>query len=61
MRVLFWLFQITNLSSVPWCLTYSELCFLMQHPWSKTIRLAVDLEAMGVGGKSGIFQVLFSV
>jgi hypothetical protein len=46
---------------VPWCLTYSELCFLMQHPWSQTIRLAVDLEAMGVGGKSGIFQVLFSV
>lgn len=30
--------------------------FITQHPWSKTIRLAVDLEAMGVGGKSGIFQ-----
>lgn len=31
----------------------------MQHPWSTTIRLAVDLEAMGIGGKSGIFQVRF--
>ncbi|CAK7325464.1 unnamed protein product [Dovyalis caffra] len=30
--------------------------FITQHPWSKTIRLAVDLEAMGVGGKSSIFQ-----
>ncbi|KAL0538573.1 hypothetical protein IC582_022721 [Cucumis melo] len=30
--------------------------FMTQHPWSKTIRLAVDLEAIGTGGKSGIFQ-----
>ncbi|KAJ4846680.1 hypothetical protein Tsubulata_019727 [Turnera subulata] len=30
--------------------------FITQHPWSETIRLAVDLEAMGIGGKSGIFQ-----
>lgn len=30
--------------------------FMTQHPWSDTIRLAIDLEAMGVGGKSGIFQ-----
>ncbi|KAM1672807.1 hypothetical protein FF2_040604 [Malus domestica] len=30
--------------------------FITQHPWSTTIRLAVDLEAMGIGGKSGIFQ-----
>ncbi|XP_043705900.1 endoplasmic reticulum metallopeptidase 1 isoform X2 [Telopea speciosissima] len=30
--------------------------FITQHPWSKTIRLAVDLEAMGIGGKSSIFQ-----
>lgn len=30
----------------------------MQHPWSSTVRLAVDLEAMGAGGKSAIFQVL---
>ncbi|XAR72115.1 hypothetical protein NMG60_11018634 [Bertholletia excelsa] len=30
--------------------------FITQHPWSDTIRLAIDLEAMGVGGKSGIFQ-----
>ncbi|KAM7264307.1 hypothetical protein ACFE04_001990 [Oxalis oulophora] len=30
--------------------------FISQHPWSSTIRLAVDLEAMGIGGKSGIFQ-----
>jgi len=29
----------------------------MQHPWSETVRLAVDLEAMGAGGKSSIFQV----
>lgn len=30
--------------------------FITQHPWSKTIRMAIDLEAMGVGGKSSIFQ-----
>jgi hypothetical protein len=29
---------------------------LMQHPWSSTVRLAIDLEAMGTGGKSSIFQ-----
>ncbi|XP_059628313.1 uncharacterized protein LOC132271067 isoform X2 [Cornus florida] len=28
----------------------------MQHPWSSTVRLAIDLEAMGIGGKSSIFQ-----
>ncbi|KAL6977245.1 hypothetical protein U1Q18_026041 [Sarracenia purpurea var. burkii] len=33
--------------------------FITQHPWSDTIRLAIDLEAMGIGGKSGIFQVSF--
>ncbi|KAL3650018.1 hypothetical protein CASFOL_006421 [Castilleja foliolosa] len=30
--------------------------FMTQHPWSDTVRLAIDLEAMGIGGKSGIFQ-----
>ncbi|KAK1261119.1 hypothetical protein QJS04_geneDACA002426 [Acorus gramineus] len=30
--------------------------FITQHPWSGTIRSAVDLEAIGVGGKSSIFQ-----
>lgn len=30
--------------------------FITQHPWSETVRLAVDLEAMGIGGKSSIFQ-----
>lgn len=30
--------------------------FMSQHPWNNTIRLAVDLEAIGLGGKSGIFQ-----
>ncbi|CAH9055161.1 unnamed protein product [Cuscuta epithymum] len=30
--------------------------FVTQHPWSSTVRLAIDLEAMGIGGKSGIFQ-----
>lgn len=30
--------------------------FMTQHPWSDTIHLAIDLEAMGIGGKSGIFQ-----
>ncbi|OWM70192.1 hypothetical protein CDL15_Pgr026042 [Punica granatum] len=30
--------------------------FITQHPWSKTVRMAIDLEAMGIGGKSGIFQ-----
>lgn len=30
--------------------------FITQHPWSGTIRMAVDLEAMGIGGKSSIFQ-----
>jgi hypothetical protein len=31
-----------------WCL---------QHPWCETIRAAVDLESMGVGGKHYLFQV----
>ncbi|KAK7379758.1 hypothetical protein VNO78_34276 [Psophocarpus tetragonolobus] len=30
--------------------------FITQHPWSETIQMAIDLEAMGVGGKSTIFQ-----
>ncbi|XP_010253689.1 PREDICTED: endoplasmic reticulum metallopeptidase 1 isoform X2 [Nelumbo nucifera] len=30
--------------------------FITQHPWRHTIRLAIDLEAMGIGGKSSIFQ-----
>ncbi|XP_019198438.1 PREDICTED: endoplasmic reticulum metallopeptidase 1-like [Ipomoea nil] len=30
--------------------------FVTQHPWINTVRVAVDLEAMGIGGKSGIFQ-----
>ncbi|XP_021747403.1 endoplasmic reticulum metallopeptidase 1-like [Chenopodium quinoa] len=30
--------------------------FINQHPWSETVRVAIDLEAMGVGGKAGIFQ-----
>ncbi|XP_010493169.1 PREDICTED: endoplasmic reticulum metallopeptidase 1-like isoform X1 [Camelina sativa] len=30
--------------------------FITQHPWSSTIRLAIDLEAMGAGGKSSVFQ-----
>ncbi|XP_042487865.1 endoplasmic reticulum metallopeptidase 1 isoform X2 [Macadamia integrifolia] len=30
--------------------------FITQHPWSTTVRLAVDLEAMGIGGLSSIFQ-----
>jgi hypothetical protein len=30
--------------------------FITQHPWSSTVRLAIDLEAMGTGGKSSIFQ-----
>ncbi|KAL2324805.1 hypothetical protein Fmac_023863 [Flemingia macrophylla] len=30
--------------------------FITQHPWRKTIRMAIDLEAMGIGGKSIIFQ-----
>ncbi|KAL8159847.1 hypothetical protein V2J09_001384 [Rumex salicifolius] len=30
--------------------------FMTQHPWSDTIRMAIDLEAMGIGGKSSIFQ-----
>ncbi|GMI84843.1 hypothetical protein like AT5G20660 [Hibiscus trionum] len=30
--------------------------FITQHPWSSTIRIAIDLEGMGLGGKSGIFQ-----
>lgn len=37
------------------------LNFLMQHPWSDKIRLAIDLEAMGIGGKSGVFQVRFVI
>ncbi|XP_059457062.1 uncharacterized protein LOC132186951 isoform X1 [Corylus avellana] len=30
--------------------------FITQHPWNDTVRVAIDLEAMGIGGKSGIFQ-----
>lgn len=30
--------------------------FVTQHPWSETVRVAVDLEAMGIGGKASIFQ-----
>nr|GMD35325.1 endoplasmic reticulum metallopeptidase 1 isoform X1 [Ipomoea batatas]GMD37040.1 endoplasmic reticulum metallopeptidase 1 isoform X1 [Ipomoea batatas]GME21127.1 endoplasmic reticulum metallopeptidase 1 isoform X1 [Ipomoea batatas] len=30
--------------------------FVTQHPWINTVRVAVNLEAMGIGGKSGIFQ-----
>nr|CAD1843720.1 unnamed protein product [Ananas comosus var. bracteatus] len=30
--------------------------FITQHPWRDTIRFAIDLEAMGIGGKSSIFQ-----
>lgn len=30
--------------------------FITQHPWSDTVQLAIDLEAMGIGGKSGVFQ-----
>ncbi|XP_022742113.1 endoplasmic reticulum metallopeptidase 1 isoform X3 [Durio zibethinus] len=30
--------------------------FITQHPWSSTIHMAIDLEAMGIGGKSSIFQ-----
>ncbi|XP_023879201.1 uncharacterized protein LOC111991643 [Quercus suber] len=31
--------------------------FVTQHPWNETLCMAIDLEAMGIGGKSGIFQV----
>ncbi|KAJ8616022.1 hypothetical protein MRB53_035394 [Persea americana] len=30
--------------------------FIAQHPWSSTVCLAIDLEAMGIGGMSSIFQ-----
>lgn len=30
--------------------------FITQHPWSRTVRMAIDLEAMGIGGMSSIFQ-----
>lgn len=30
--------------------------FITQHPWSETVRVAIDLEAMGIGGKGMIFQ-----
>eukprot|EP00250_Pteridium_aquilinum_P028284 c36898_g1_i1 orf=174-2999(-) len=30
--------------------------FITQHPWSSSIRFAIDLEAIGVGGKSFLFQ-----
>lgn len=30
--------------------------FITQHPWSSSIQAVVDLEAMGVGGKSSLFQ-----
>ncbi|WOL04268.1 hypothetical protein Cni_G12989 [Canna indica] len=30
--------------------------FITQHPWRSTIRFVIDLEAMGVGGVSSVFQ-----
>lgn len=30
--------------------------FITQHPWRSTIRFVIDLEAMGIGGKSSVFQ-----
>lgn len=30
--------------------------FITQHPWSSSIHMAIDLEAMGIGGASAIFQ-----
>ncbi|KAH9288162.1 hypothetical protein KI387_032279, partial [Taxus chinensis] len=30
--------------------------FITQHPWTSTIRTVVDVEAMGIGGKSSLFQ-----
>ncbi|GLJ53167.1 hypothetical protein SUGI_1133080 [Cryptomeria japonica] len=30
--------------------------FITQHPWNSTIRTVVDVEAMGIGGKSSLFQ-----
>lgn len=30
--------------------------FITQHPWNDTVRIAIDLEAMGIGGRSAIFQ-----
>lgn len=32
-----------------------DIC--MQNPWNKTTRAAVDCQALGLGGKSSIFQV----
>lgn len=36
--------------------THSFYSFL-QHRWRHTVRFFVDLESMGIGGKSTIFQV----
>ncbi|OAE27479.1 hypothetical protein AXG93_3911s1620 [Marchantia polymorpha subsp. ruderalis] len=30
--------------------------FITQHPWTYSIRAAIDIEAMGIGGKSLLFQ-----
>jgi len=30
--------------------------FITQHPWNSSIKVVVDLEALGVGGKSSLFQ-----
>ncbi|KAL4190238.1 hypothetical protein AMTRI_Chr07g23690 [Amborella trichopoda] len=35
---------------------HSFIIQLLQHPWSETVQFVVDLEAMGTGGKSAIFQ-----
>eukprot|EP00897_Mesotaenium_endlicherianum_P000610 jgi/Mesen1/1054/ME000122S00049 len=34
--------------------------FVTQHKWAPTVRAAVDLEAIGVGGRSAIFQDVFT-
>lgn len=43
------LFQFYNLRS--------DTLVCLQHPWRNTIRAAVDLEALGIGGKHYLFQV----
>jgi hypothetical protein len=44
-------------SFIIWGLIRIDTLVCLQHPWRNTIRAAVNLEALGIGGKHYLFQV----